>query len=58
VALALEGVFRNEFPIELPGAGFEQFVKGGTDGGFVFDAELFKFGLGCRNKRQRPCAWA
>ena len=43
-ALALEGVFRDEFPIELAGAVFQQFVEGGTDGGFVCDAELGEFG--------------
>ena len=40
VAFAFDGVFGNEFPIKLAGAVFEQFVKGGTNGGFVFDAEL------------------
>ena len=30
--------------IKLPGAMFEQFVKRGADGGFVFDAELGEFG--------------
>jgi hypothetical protein len=44
LALAFDGVFGNELPIELAGAGFEQFVKRGADGGFVFDAELRKLG--------------
>ncbi|MGA2174357.1 MAG: hypothetical protein ABSH38_05160 [Verrucomicrobiota bacterium] len=44
LALALDGVFGNEGPIELPGAVFEQFLKGGSDGGFVGDAQLGKFG--------------
>jgi hypothetical protein len=33
-------LFGNEFPIELAGAMFKQFLKRGTDGGFVLDAEL------------------
>ena len=41
---AFDGVFENEFPIELAGAMFEQFLKRRADGGFVFDAVLFKFG--------------
>ncbi len=43
-AFALEGEFGDEFPIELAGTMFEQFLKGGADGGFVFDAELFELG--------------
>jgi hypothetical protein len=39
---ALDGIFGNEFPIELTGADFEQFLKCGADGGFVLDAEFFK----------------
>ena len=42
-AFAFDGIFGNEFPIELAGAGFEQFLKGGADSGFVFDAELLEF---------------
>ena len=44
LTLAFEGVFRNEFPIELTGAVFEQFLKRGADGGFMLDAELGKLG--------------
>ena len=44
LTFAADAKFRNEFPIELAGAVFEQFLKGGADGGFVLDAELGKFG--------------
>ena len=44
LAFAFNGVFGDEFRIELAGAVFEQFVKRGADGGFVFDAEPDKFG--------------
>ena len=42
LSLAFDGVFGNQLPIELAGAGFEQCVKGGADGAFVLDAELLK----------------
>jgi hypothetical protein len=39
-AFALNGVFGNEFPIELSPAVAEEFLKCGADYAFVFDAEL------------------
>ena len=44
LALASNGVFGNEFPIELAGAVFEELLKGEADGAFVFDAELGELG--------------
>ena len=44
MAFAFDAVFGNEFPIELAGAMFQQFLKRGADGGFVLDAELLEFG--------------
>ena len=46
LALALDGVFGDERPIELAGAGFEQLLEGAADGGLVLDAELGEIGQG------------
>lgn len=35
-------MFGNKFPIELPGAGFEQFLEGGTDRAFVSHPRFFQ----------------
>jgi len=43
-ALDLQPEFRDEFPIKLAGAVFEQFLEGGADGGFVGDTQFVKFG--------------
>lgn len=44
LTFACDGVFGNEFPIELAGAVFEQFLKCRANSGFVLDAKLGKFG--------------
>ena len=44
LAFAFDGVFGDQFQVELAGAVFEQLLKGGADGGFVFDAKPGEFG--------------
>jgi hypothetical protein len=43
-----------------PGAMFEQFLKGGADGGFVLDAEPGELGerIVIGGSSLGPCAWA
>lgn len=42
-AFAFDWILRNEFPIKLSGANFEQLMEGRTNRAFVLHAQLFKF---------------